>query len=51
MKPKRSWQEAVVRFLEMKANLRGVEKYRAIGRRLHGYLGDLLLNDIDGDTV
>lgn len=51
VKPKRSWQEAVVRYLEVKANLRGVEKYRAICRRLDPYLGGLMLNDINGDTV
>jgi integrase len=51
IKPKRSWQEAVVRFLEVKANLRGVEKYRQICRRLHPYLGERMLNDIDGDRV
>jgi integrase len=51
VKPKRSWQEAVVRFLEVKANLRDVKQYRGQCRRLHDYLGDKMLNDIVGDTV
>ena len=51
VKPKRSWQEAVVRFLDVKAHLRDVKQYRGQCRRLHGYLGDVMLNDINGDTV
>jgi integrase len=51
IKPKRSWQEAVVRYLEIKAPLRDWQKYRGICQRLHPYLGELMLNDIDGDVV
>lgn len=51
VKPKRSWQEAVVRFLDVKARLKGVEKYRTICRRLDPYLGSVMLNDINGDRV
>lgn len=51
IRPKRSWQEAVVRFLEVKSNLRGVGKYAAICRRLDPFLRNAMLNDINGDMV
>ena len=41
IKPQRSWQEAVVRFLAVKASLRDVKGYQGICRRLHEYLGDM----------
>ncbi len=50
-KPKRSWKEAVVRFLEVKATLRDLKQYRGNCRRLDAYLGDKWLDEIDGDTV
>lgn len=50
-KPKRSWKEAVVRFLEVKATLRDVKQYRGNCRRLDAYLGNKMLDEIDGDTV
>ena len=51
LKPERSWQEAVVRYLEVKATLRSYRDTRRICRNLHGYLGDLKLNHINGDVV
>lgn len=51
VKPKRSWQEAVVRYLAMKANLRSIEDVRRIMRKLDPYLGSMMLHDITGDTV
>lgn len=51
IKPKRSWKEAVVRFLQVKATLRDVKQYQGNCRRLDAYLGDKMLNDINGDTV
>lgn len=51
IKPNRSWQEAVVRFLEVKSHLKDVKQYRGQCRRLHMYLGDMMLNQINGDVV
>lgn len=51
VKRKRSWQEAVVRYLDIKVNLKDIEKQRRLCLRLDPYLGKLLLNDIDGDVV
>lgn len=51
IKPKRSWKEAVVRFLQVKATLRDIKQYQGNCRRLDAYLGDKMLNDINGDTV
>lgn len=51
IKPKRSWQEAVVRYLSLKAHLRDVEKQRQLCRKLDAYLGRLRLNDITGDVI
>jgi integrase len=51
IKPQRSWQEAVVRFLEVKSHLRDAKNYRGLCRQLHEYLGNLMLDQINGDTV
>lgn len=51
IKPERSWQEAVVRYLDLKANLRSFRDVQRICRQLHPYLGDLTLNQISGDVV
>jgi integrase len=51
IKPKRSWQQAVVRYLEVKASLRSVRDVRRICRILHPILGNKLLTEIDGDVV
>jgi integrase len=51
IKPKRSWQEAVVRYLELKATLRSIRDVKRICRNLDPYLGDKMLTDITGDVV
>lgn len=51
IKPKRSWQEAVLRYLEVKASLRSNRDVRRICKRLDPYLGSKLLTDISGDVV
>ena len=51
IKPQRSWKEAVVRYLEIKARLRSYRDVRRICANLHPYLGDLMLNQINGDIV
>ena len=51
IRPKRSWQEAVVRFFEIKSAIRSAEKYAAQCRELDKYLHSAMLNDINGDTV
>jgi integrase len=51
VKPKRSWQEAVVRFLEVKKSLRSARDVKRICRILHPILGDKLLTEINGDVV
>jgi len=51
VKPKRSWQEAVVRFLEVKKSLRSARDVKRICRILHPLLGDKLLQQINGDAV
>jgi integrase len=51
IKPRRTWQEAVVRYLTLKASLRSIEDVRRIFRKLDPYLGTRDLNEIDGDLV
>lgn len=51
IKPDRSWQEAVVRFLEVKSHLKDAKNYRGLCRQLHVYLGHMMLNQINGDVV
>lgn len=51
IKPKRSWQEAVVRYLALKANLRSIEDVRRICRKLDPYFGHLNLDEISGDVI
>jgi integrase len=51
IKPQRSWQEAVVRYLSLKATLRSFRDVQRICRKLHPYLGNLMLNQINGDVV
>lgn len=51
MKPKRSWQEAVVRYLTVKAGLRSIEDARRTCRKLDHYLGHLRLDQITGDVI
>ena len=49
--PARSWQEAVVRYLTVKANLRSIEDVKRICRKLDPYFGSLELHEITGDRI
>ncbi|HCY16210.1 MAG: integrase [Curvibacter sp. GWA2_64_110] len=51
IKPQRSWQEAVVRYLELKRGLRSFSDVQRICRHLDCYLGDMQLSQINGDVV
>jgi integrase len=51
VRAKRSWQEAVVRYLAVKANLRSIEDVRRICCKLDRYLGALMLDQITGDVI
>jgi len=50
-KPKRSWQRAVVRYLELKIPLRSIKALQRICRMLDSYLRDKLLTGINGDLI
>jgi len=51
IKPQRSWQDAVVRYLELKRGLRSYTDVQRICRFLDPYLGSMMLNQINGDAV
>jgi len=51
IKPERSWQEAVVRYLAVKASLKSFGDVQRICRMLDPYLGTLTLNQINGDII
>ncbi len=51
IKPQRSWQEAVVRYLELKRTLKSFSDRQRICRQLDRYLGDKMLNQINGDVI
>ena len=51
IKPQLSWQEAAVRYLELKRNLRSFTTTRQILRALDPFLRDLMLDQINGDVV
>ena len=51
IKPERSWQDAVVRYLAMKAALRSFSDVQRICRLLDPYFGSLMLRQIDGDAI
>lgn len=51
IKPQRSWQEAAVRYLELKRNLRSFTTTQRVLRQLDPYLGTLMLNEITGDVI
>jgi integrase len=51
IKPQRSWQEAVVRYLDVKRNLRSFSDVQRICRQLDPYLGSMMLNQISGDVI
>ncbi len=51
IKAKRSWKEAVVRYLALKSNLRSIRDVRTICRKLDPILGELTLDQINGDVI
>jgi integrase len=51
IKPQRSWQQAVVRYLTVKSGLRSYRDVQRICRMLDPYLGRLMLNQINGDAI
>ena len=51
IKPQRSWQEAVVRYLTIKSNLKSFNDVRRICVKLDPFLATLTLNQINGDVV
>lgn len=51
IKPQRSWQEAVIRYLDIKRGLRSFKDLQRICRLLDPYLGTMALNHINGDVV
>lgn len=51
VKPRRSWQDAVVRYLTVKSNLRSIEDVRRICRKLDPYFGSLMLDELTGDKI
>ena len=51
IKPQRSWQEAVIRYLDIKRGLRSFKDLQRICRLLDPYLGTMALNQINGDVV
>lgn len=51
VRQRRSWQEAVVRYLEVKAFLRDIKTQRRLCRKLDSYLGGRMIDEIDGDAV
>lgn len=51
IKPERSWQEAVVRYLDLKRGLRSHKDLQRICRYLDPYLGKVTLSQINGDMI
>lgn len=51
LKPQRSWKEATVRYLALKANLRSIADVRRIFVKLDPYLGELQLHEITRDVI
>jgi integrase len=51
IKPRRSWQEAVVRYLTLKQSLRSIDDVRRILAKLDSYFGALMLDEIGGDAL
>lgn len=51
VKPERSWQEAVVRYLAVKSMLRSYGDVKRICRMLDPYLGQLTLSQMNGDVI
>lgn len=51
LKPDRSWQEAIVRYLAVKSMLRSFSDVKRICRMLDPYLGHLTLSQMNGDVI
>ena len=51
IKPQRSWQDAAVRYLELKTSLRSFADVQRTMRFLDPYLGHLTLDQVNGDLV
>jgi len=51
IKPQRTWQEAVVRYLTSKSHLRSFRDVQRICRGLDPYLGSRALHQITGDVI
>ncbi len=51
IKPQRSWQQAVIRYLDLKRGLRSFKDVQRICRYLDPYLGSHMLDQINGDVV
>jgi integrase len=51
IKPQRSWREAVVRYVELKRGLRSISDVERVLRYLDPYLGNAMLDQINGDMV
>jgi integrase len=51
IKPQRAWQEAVVRYLELKRRLRSFADVQRMLRLMDPYLGKLMLDHITGDVI
>jgi integrase len=51
IKSRRTWQEAVVRYLVVKSNLRSIGDVTRICRNLDPYFGSLTLDQITGDLI
>lgn len=51
IRSKRTWQEAVVRYLVVKSSLRSIEDVKRICRKLDPYLGHLALDQMTGDVL
>lgn len=51
IKPRRSWREAVVRYVELKRGLRSISDVQRVLRYLDPYLGNAMLDQINGDMV
>jgi integrase len=51
IKQKRTWKEAVVRYVSVKTNIRSAKNYCGLLRRLDPYLGKLTLDQINADVL
>lgn len=51
IKPERTWQEAVIRYLELKRTLKSFSNVQRICRHLDRYLGAASLKQINGDLI